>query len=305
MLLILTLVSLYVLVAFPLVRCVVFHPLLLIFYAVHDSFRWLKRRQFNLCFTGQIVAYTGLFGRGKTLSAVHKVSGLYRHFDGKKVWCGRRKKIVTQKIKILSNVELKKVPYEQLVSLQQIVQLAKGQEKIDNEADTLTSIIVLGDEFSVQLNSRNFRNNIDPLFLNSLLTCRHYHLSIFYTAQRFGQVDALLRQVTSYVVECEKVWRFERLSYFDAWELENATNPRLITPYARACWFVRQSDYEAYDTLAVVEDLDRRVSKEEMMSPQEILDLQRNQGANMEAVSKPSRRWLRVFGGRKDGRVGK
>ena len=302
MLLILVCVVVYVLWSFPVVRCIVFHPLLLIFYGVRDGVQWLRRRSFDLCFTGQMVCYTGLFGRGKTLTAVHKVTGLYRRFDGKQVWCGRRRRIVTQKIKILSNVELTNVPFEKLVSLQQIVQLAKGQQLIDDEADTLTSILVLGDEFSVQLNSRNFRKNIDPLFLNSLLTCRHYHLSIFYTAQRFGQVDALLRQVTSYVVECEKMWRFQKLSYYDAWELENATNPRLLAPYARGCWFVRQSDYDAYDTLAVVEDLDRRVSADEMMSPQEILDLQRNQGANMQAVSKPSRRWLAMFGARKDGR---
>lgn len=292
MLLICAIVIIYILVSFPLIRCAVFHPIVLLVYVCRDGFQWLKRRYFNLCSTGQIVAYTGLFGRGKTLTAVHKVTGLYRHFDGKKVWCGRRKKIVTQRIKILSNVELKRVPYEKLVSLQQIVQLAKEQEKEDDEKDILTCIIVLGDEFSVQLNSRNFRNNIDPLFLNSLLTCRHYHLSIFYTAQRFGQVDALLRQVTSYIVECEKVWRFQKLSYYDAWEMENAANPRLITPYARSCWFVRQSDYDSYDTLAVVEDLDRRVSAKEMMKPEEILALQRNQGANMEAVARPSNRWL-------------
>lgn len=292
--LILVIAGIAVLVLFPVFRCAFFHPFLLIFYLFHDFFLWIRRKQSNLCSSGQLVAYVGLFGRGKTLSAVHKVVGLYKRFDGKKVWCGRRKKIVTQRIKVLSNVHLK-IPYEKLVSLQQIVQLAKGQEVIDDETDVLTSIVVLGDEFSVQLNSRAFRTNIDPLFLNSLLTCRHYHLSIFYTAQRFGQVDALLRQVTSYVVECDKWWRFQRLSYYDAWELENASNPRLLSPYMRMCWFVRQRDYEAYDTLAVVEDLDRRVSDKEMMTPQEILDLQRNQGVNMDAVSKPSRRWLKRF----------
>lgn len=295
--LILLIACIAVLVLFPVFRCAFFHPFLLIFYLFRDFFLWFRRKQSNLCSSGQLVAYVGLFGRGKTLSAVHKVVGLYKRFDGKKVWCGRRKKIVTQRIKILSNVKLKPVPYEKLVSLQQIVNLAKAQEAIDDETDVLTSIVVLGDEFSVQLNSRAFRTNIDPLFLNSLLTCRHYHLSIFYTAQRFGQVDALLRQVTSYVVECDKWWRFQKLSYYDAWELENASNPRLLSPYMRGCWFVRQRDYEAYDTLAVVEDLDRRVSDKDMMTPQEILDLQRNQGVNMDAVSKPSRRWLKRFPG--------
>ena len=51
------------------------------------------------------------------------------------------------------------------------------------------------------------------------MTCRHHYISLYYTAQRFGHVDALLRQVTSY---CDKLWRFQRLKYYDAWELENA-----------------------------------------------------------------------------------
>ena len=83
------------------------------------------------------------------------------------------------------------------------------------------------------MNSRNFKPNIDPLFLNTILTCRHYYISLYYPAQRFGHVDGLLRQVTSYVIECSKLWRFQRLSLFDAWELENAANPRLLNPMNR------------------------------------------------------------------------
>lgn len=285
---------------FPVLRCAVFNPFFLLFYAVRDAFFWVRHLQFNLCGTGRLVAYTGLFGKGKTCSAVHKVVGLYRSFDGKKVWCPERKKIVRQKILILSNVELKTVPYKKLESLQQIVDLAKMQKKVDFCNDTLTAIIVLGDEFSVQLNSRSFRDNIDAPFLNALLTCRHYHLSIFYTTQRFQDVDALLRRVTSYVVECQKTWRFMLQYYYDAWELENATNPRLIKPYARSCWFVRRRDYTAYDTFAVVDDLEKRVKAKDMLTAKEILDLQGGViQPNVSAIMKPSarlRRWMRKEG---------
>lgn len=91
--------------------------------------------------------------------------------------------------------------------------------------------------------------------MNTLLTCRHYYISIYYTAQRFMQVDALLRQVTSAVIDCDKTWRLQGNNVYDAWEMENATNTTLLTPIQRKCWFVRDSDYGAYDTLACVGNL--------------------------------------------------
>lgn len=143
--------------------------------------------------------------------------------------------------------------------------------------------LVLGDEFSVQMNSRNFKTNIDPLFLNTILTCRHYYISLYYTAQRFGHVDALLRQVTSCVIDCDKLWRFQRLSTYDAWEMENATNPRLLTPLNKKCWFVRDRDYNAYDTLACVGNLKPAMKAGDMMNEEEILKLQQNtQDPNMD-----------------------
>ena len=60
------------------------------------------------------------------------------------------------------------IPYEKFVSLEQIVRVADKFKEIDEQNDTLTVTLVLGDEFSVQLNSRSFKSNIDPLFLNTL-----------------------------------------------------------------------------------------------------------------------------------------
>ena len=70
-------------------------------------------------------------------------------------------------------------------------------------------------------------------------------------------MDALLRQVTSYVVDCDKLWRFQRQSLYDAWEMENATNASLLTPLSRRCWFVLDRDYAAYNTLACVGNLQK------------------------------------------------
>ena len=283
----------FALLFFPTFRCCVSHLFLCAVNGVRDLIRYYKRKEYNLCPTGELIAYTGLFGKGKTLSAVHRVVSAYRRYDGKQVWCRRRKKFVTQRIKVISNVKLL-IPYEEFVSLEQLVIAAERNRAYDDENDTLTVTLALGDEFSVQMNSRNFKSNIDPLFLNTILTCRHHYISLIYTAQRFGHVDALLRQVTSYVLECNKLWRFQRLTKYDAWDLENATNPQLVSPRGRGCWFVTDLDYAAYDTLACVGNLKRSMQAGDMMSEQEILALQQNtQQTNMEAVVKPSGRWLR------------
>jgi len=277
----------------PVFRCAVFHPLSVVIFGVKDLFLHVLRKKANVCPTGKLVGFTGLFGKGKTLSAVHEVCYLYNHYNDKKVWCSRRKKFVTQRIHVISNVAIS-IPYEDFVSLEQVVLAAERSQAYDDAHGTLTVTLCLGDEFSVQMNSRSFKTNIDPLFLNTLLTCRHYHISLYYTAQRFGHVDALLRQVTSYVVECDKLWRFQRQSYYDAWELEKATSSQLVAPLFRTCWFVKDKDYNAYNTLACVGNLKKSMQAGDMMSEAEILALQQNtQQSDMDGVARPSRRWIR------------
>lgn len=293
MTLIILIIVALVLVYFPTLRCALCHPVKLTRYGVSDLIRYIRFQRWNECQTGELVAYVGLFGKGKTLSAVHKVVSMYERYNGMMVYDRERQMWVEQRVKVLSNVALD-IPYDDFVSLQQVVHCAEKNGEYDRAHETLTVTLVLGDEFSVQMNSRNFKSNIDPLFLNTLLTCRHYHISLYYTAQRFGHVDALLRQVTSYVVDCDKLWRFQRQNLYDAWEMENATNSQLLTPISRRCWFVTDKDYNAYNTLACVGNLQKSFKAGDMMSEDEILALRRNeQQANMDGVVKPSRKWRR------------
>ena len=107
------------------------------------------------------------------------------------------------------------------------------------------------------MNSRSFKDNINAYFLNTLMCCRHYHISFYGSAQRFQHVDKMLRDVTMNVVQCKKVWRFQFNSYYDGFQLENAQDPTLVRPLRRACWFVTDADYNAYDTLQVVDNLQK------------------------------------------------
>ena len=273
------------------VRVILTHPVSTVYYGVKDIYKYFRFHRWNECSTGIISCYVGLFG--KTLSAVHKVVKLYKRYNNKRIYDFDRKKWVTQKVHIISNVTLA-IPYEDFVSMSQIVAVADRMRAIDKQNDTLTCTIVLGDEFSVQLNSRSFKSNIDPLFLNTLLTCRHHHISLIYTSQRFNHVDALLRQVTSYVYTCNKVWRIMVHEQYDAFELENASDPTLIKPKSRFGWFIRDAAFNAYDTLACVGNLTKSCKEGDMLTEEQILELQRNNPANLDGIVNPSRKLKRA-----------
>ena len=270
-------------------RLTVFNFISVIYNSIIDLYYYLFKKGYNKLEMGFLICYVALFGKGKTLSVVHYVVGQYRRYNDKLVWCRDRKKYVTQKVKVLSNVELKTIPYTDFTNLAQIIDCATTNKELDYANDTLTCVLVLGDEFSVQMNSRSFKTNISTPFLNTLLTCRHYNCSIIYNAQRFNQVDALLRQVTTFCISCNKIWRYQILEYFDAWEMENSSDPTLLVPLKRTGWFIKNKHFNEFDTLACVEQL----SKADFMTNEEILASQCATAVNVDAVVKPNKKFMK------------
>ena len=78
-------------------RTLVFNPISTIRYGIVDFIKYLKYKEWRTCSTGEIIAYTGLFGRGKTLSAVHKIVVMFKTYHNKWVYDKFRKKWVIQK----------------------------------------------------------------------------------------------------------------------------------------------------------------------------------------------------------------
>lgn len=286
----LAVVAVIVLAVSRIARQIVFHPLQTALHAVRDFVRYIRHKGWNNCPVGALDIYCGYFGSGKTLSLVHKVVGLYNRYNDRPVWDSKKAAFVTQKVVVLSNVDLA-IPYVKLESLAQVVNMTKISPALDEQNNTLTVTIVAMDELSVQMNSRSFKDNFNAYFLNTLLCCRHYHISFFGSAQRFQHVDKLMRDVTHNVVQCNKIWRFQLWAMYDAWEMENAQNSEMIRPLKKGLWFVLDKDYNAYDTLAVVDNLKKKFEEGDILSEAEILANQVPAGpGGMEVVSHPSRK---------------
>ena len=271
------------------------HPIRSIIDLVRDVWNYFRYRKFDLYEGGLLNCYFAHFGGGKTLSAVHYVCTLFYRYNNKKVFDRGRKKFVLQKVHIISNVHLNGVPYEDLVSLSQIVCCAWRNKELDEKQNTRTVLIVLLDEASSELNSREFKTNINADFLNALITSRHFHMSIFYTSQKFKLVDALLRSVTQRTIWCHKCWRFMVQYYYDADEMEYANNPTLVRPIRRSGFYIKNKDYDSYDTFATVEKLKKSVDKGDMMSDSEILALRGNINPDDQNIHNPSRKLRRTW----------
>jgi len=252
-------------------RLIIDNPINLLKYIIIDSshyfrYKWIPKKPF-------INVYVGLFGQGKTLSAVHDALDFYHTYNNRKVYDDRFNRWTTQKVFILSNVDLKNVKYRKLKSLDQLNKIAKWRHITDLKHNVRTITIVILDEASTQLNSRNFKSNFSTQTLGTLLTSRHALIHGFYlTSQRFSHCDALLRQVSNNVIQCSKKWRLQKLTYYDAWVYENSPRPA-DAPYSHVTgFFVKNEDYAAYDTLAVVDQLIKDQESGNMMTDKEILD---------------------------------
>lgn len=291
------LVVILILLWFPIVRCAIGNLHKVSFYGVKDIFLYFKEKRGNNAPYGYIRCYTAghgrAFGSGKTLMSVHDIVTYYNRYNGKTVWCRRRKKFVRQRVYVLANVDFLSIPSVHMDSLKDFVDVSDWVDAYDDEHDTLTITIAFCDEASSQMNSRDYKSNFDPLFLSTLLTSRHFRASFYLTSQKFFMVDKLMRSCVSTVYSTDKLWRFQRYSVYDADELENATNELMIQPLRKGCWFVTNKDYAAYDTYACVGKLKKDCETGNRYSEAEILQMLGSTDSDIAAVNKPSRSYKR------------
>ena len=278
--------SLLVIIMFPVIPFILGNIKNVFLYGIKDIVTFIHYKKYNECHDyGKVVTIcasgTKVFGSGKTLSGVHALRYIYKKYDGLKVWNPTEKRFVTQHIHIISNVELTDIPFTWFENEKQLIEVDQPEMDIT---------IFFLDEASSIWNSRNYKDNISTELLTSLLQCRKNKIALFTTSQRFIFQDKLIRQITSEVWEAKKTWRIVRLQTFDAYDLENCSNVTLIKALATSFWFVKDKDYAAYDTSAIVERLKKMNDAGELLSDAEILE---NQGSNdrcIEMVDRLSRK---------------
>ncbi len=262
------------------VRLTILHPVLTFKYACKDIVNYIKYHRWNEYKYGVFDCYDAdegrVFGSGKTLSCVYRVRRDFKRYNNKKVFDFSRKKFVTQKVRVLTNLTLTDIPYEKLVNLGQIIQTTEKVKSMDLENDSLTCTIVLIDECQNQLNSRSFKDNISPMMLKQLTECRHFNMSIYYDCPRFKQVDALLRQCTSMVVKNNKVWRWQIQHTYDASEIEAKPNLDSCRVHKHSGFFIENELFNAYDTKEIIDNLQKAHERGDFLSEEEILALQCN-----------------------------
>lgn len=262
-------IILLILLYIPYTRCALCHPVASIYYLIKDVFNYFSYRKWReFKGYGKIICATALFGGGKTLTTTLLLRTIYKKYNNKIVYNRKTKQWVTQHIIVHSNVNFTDIDFVPLVSTQDIIDVSNNFCD-DNFMDVHLFLI---DEASTQLNSRSFKKNFDnPDLLNTILTCRHVKIGIYLTAQRFNHVDALMRQVTSVTQDCAHVWRLYRINFYDAWSVENTTNINLVQPLYTRTYFIRDKDYAAYDTFAIVDNLIKSQKVGDMETPNEIL----------------------------------
>lgn len=200
-------------------------------YSLYDLFVYFRDKRWKNFNEFGIDMFVGMFGHGKTLSMVHKARLLYKQYG--------------DSIIFISNIHLYDIPYIQLVNFNQLVDLGNDMP------EGVQGYVVLIDEVSSVLSHRNFANF--PLELIGLLCQqRKKHVYILCSAQRFFMVDKIFRSITTNVIDCNKIWRFCNNSYYDAWDYENAMNSQLVKKLVNRWWFVKNKDFNAYDTSEMI-----------------------------------------------------
>lgn len=256
---------------FKVVRCAFFNLPYVAFYSVRDMILYLKERKWKYFTEYGVDMFIGMFGHGKTLSMVHKARSLYRLYG--------------DSINFISNIELKGIPYTPLVNFNQLVDL--GEEPEEGKQGT----VVLIDEISSVLSHRNYASF--PLELIGLLCQqRKRHVYIMCTAQRFFMVDKIWRSITTNVYDCEKLWRFQHVSCYDAWDYENSMNTHLIRKLGHTWWFVRDIDFASYDTSQMI---DKNMVSDFISNEESIVRKGLDSSVNELAIKKPSRKFRKQF----------
>lgn len=297
----------WICIVFPIVPVFIFNFPLVVWYVFKDTYMYFKRKGWKKFKKYGIKVLVGMFGHGKTLTGSHFAHYYYKKYG--------------DSLLFISNYKLKNMPYTPLVSFEQLVEIQELRQEIEVLKDKIQhweckkkiygdlviiqkqlrplieeyekkyadfpyqGVVVCISEIELLLNNRKYADFPIEL-LHTLCQQRKFKMYCLVDAQRFGMIDIAFRRISSYVDDCHKVWRFQCNSMYDAWEMENAINPQLVKPLKRYCFFVRDKDYNGYDTTESV----TRYNSADFISNKESLERKGYTLADLSIVGRKSRK---------------
>jgi len=297
-------------------RCIIFNIHFVLNYICLDIYEYFKYKKWKDFRNYGIDMFVGMFGHGKTLSMTHKAVRLYKkHGDSLRFISNYDLKGIPHaklenfnQIVKLGREALEEQPkyYEDGEPLPVYYYDDKGKVKreyrrkvkVGKDADgnpiyerkilrpVYKGTVVLIDEIEDILSHRNYASF--PLqMLNTLTQQRKAKIYIMCSAQRFFMVDKLFRAITTHVVDCSKHWRLQHMMYYDAWDYENAMNTQLVKQLTHKWWFVKNSDFDSYDTTQMISD---DMSKNFISNEESLMRKGLDATSNLDAVMGASRR---------------
>ena len=218
----------------------------LIYWLIRDIYKYFKNHEGKHFHMWGLHIYLGKFGAGKTCSMVRDAYHIACKFPN---------------VTIVTNLCLTNFPKEI-----KILPLNSVQDIINAPDDT----IVLIDEIGTIFNSRDFQNGknrdgeggLPKVLFQHICQCRHRHLVIFGTVQRWGFLEKQLREITADVTVCSAFpcHPFSRMitnRVYDAEEynLFYQSPLRPLVPLAGEVWIQSNFYRGLYDTKEMVNTL--------------------------------------------------
>lgn len=279
--LIVIILLIYFMAAYPEVRYFCFHPFQTVPHAFHDIRKYIKYKRWNEMKTyGSMDVYVAdekqPFGSGKTLNMIRNAISIYNRFDNTAVYNFGSGEWCKQYVHIFSNIELRGVPYVPLVNTYQLIQVATDEPDGYTSEDIHIFVFVI-DELGRIFNNRDWKNNLNNDLLSAMLQQRKNHLCILGTVQDFSLFDATLRKLCTNVYVCSKHWRLLTLRHYFATDLERANfNNALVLCRGVYVRFATDLLYNSYNTREVVTNLQKSIAAGEHLSNEEILKVSEN-----------------------------
>lgn len=208
---------------------------------ISDFVKYVINRDYKRFNGWGLHVYLGMFGQGKTCSMVYDAYQIACKYEG---------------LTIITNLKLQNFPEHCT-----ILPLKSARDILNAPDNTL----VLIDEIGTIFNSRDFaksKESVPKLLFQHICQCRHRHLMIFGTVQRWGFLDKQLRDITADVTVCSTWFKhpFSRMvtnKVYDAYEYDLfCNNPMRALMCLSAVSYIQTDKIRAlYDTKEMVDTL--------------------------------------------------